>query len=267
MEDPIEANRSNWDERTPLHAASSFYDLPGFIAGTSGGLPERELQELGDVQGRTLLHLQCHFGMDSISWARRGAVVTGVDLSPRAIQLAGQLAAQMGVSADFVCADVYQLPAGLSSQFDIVYSTRGVLSWLGDLGGWAAIVAGHLAPGGTLYLADGHPLLGLLDESGPWLDQAGRYFHDPEPVRVEHRGSYTGEDPQFRQPVSFQWYHHLGEVVTALADAGLAVDCLHEFPWLSYRALPQMARDEEGNWRLPGDRLPLSFSVKAHRPS
>jgi SAM-dependent methyltransferase len=267
MEDPIASNRSNWDERTRLHLASPLYDLDGFMAGTSARLPDEELEELGDVRGKTLLHLQCHFGLDSLSWARRGALVTGVDLSPVAIKVARELAERLGIDADFICADVQHLPTDTSTLFDIVYSTRGVLCWLADLSSWAAVIAHHLAPGGTFYLADGHPFLGLLADSGPWLDQEGRYFHDPEPVRVERRGSYTGDDPDFRQPISYQWYHHLGEVVTALADAGLVLDNLREFPWISYQALPQMQRDDSGNWRLPGDRLPLSFSLLAHRPT
>jgi SAM-dependent methyltransferase len=265
MREFIAQNRANWNARTALHRRSAFYDVPGFIAGTSGGLPAQDIQEVGPVVGKSLLHLQCHFGMDSISWAKRGARVTGVDLSEEAIRLARELASQMQVEADFICADVYALPAELATDFDVIYTTRGVLCWLPDLRQWAKAIAAHLAPGGILYLADSHPLLDLLAESGPELDEQGQYFHHPEPVRVEHFGSYAEEDPDFSEPVSYQWHHHLGEIITALAEAGLVIKHLHEFPFTFFPALPHMVRSEDGNWHLGQDRLPLSFSLLAER--
>ena len=239
--------------------------MPGFLAGTSGDLPQRDVEEVGPVAGKSLLHLQCHFGIDSISWAKRGALVTGVDFSPRAIALARELAAALQVDARFICADVYQLPADIGTAFRVVYSTRGVLCWLGDLAAWAKTIAEHLAPGGVFYLSDDHPLLDLLGETEPGLDWRGRYFHDTEPVRCEHFGSYTGEDSGFGEPVSYQWHHDLGEIVSALAQAGMVLEYLRERPWAPYRARPWMVADGDGNWRVPGENLPLSFSLRAHR--
>lgn len=264
MRDPYAQNRANWEARVDLHRESSFYDLPGFLAGTSGRLPQQDVDEVGAVAGKSLLHLQCHLGLDSISWALRGALVTGVDFSPKAIATARKLAAELGLDTRFICADVYDLPSDLDTDFQVIYSTRGVLCWLGDLSAWAMTVARHLAPEGLFYLADDHPVLDLLGEAEPGLDWHGRYFHDPEPVRCENPGSYTGPDPRFPEPVSYQWHHDLGEIVTALAQAGLVIEFLREWPWAYYRARPWMVEGPDGTWRVPGGNLPLSFSLRAH---
>ncbi|MCZ7544594.1 MAG: class I SAM-dependent methyltransferase [Anaerolineae bacterium] len=155
--DYMESNRALWDEWTGIHAKSAFYDLEGFKAGRLS-LDRVAREGLGDVTGKRLLHLQCHFGMDTLSWARLGAEVTGVDFSEKAIALARALSAELSIPARFVCANIYDLPAALDGAFDIVFTSGGVLYWLPDLVRWAEIVAHYLRPGGTFFLADSHPL-------------------------------------------------------------------------------------------------------------
>src|SRR5215471_11552990 len=172
-------NRDAWDLRTRAHLGSTFYDVASFKAGRNTLRPP-EREELGDVRGRTLLHLQCHFGLDTLSWARLGASVTGADFSEESIAVATSLAAELGLDARFVCADLYELPDVLDGQFDIVVTTYGVLSWLPDLDRWARVVAHFLRPGGTFCLVEIHPAIGLFDEVGGRLEVTGSLFdHGP----------------------------------------------------------------------------------------
>ena len=262
--DLIETNRGLWNRWTRIHERSTFYDLDGFRRGNSS-LHTVEREELGDVQGKTLLHLQCHFGMDTLSWARLGARVTGVDLSDDAIALARSLARELGIPAEFVRSDLYALPEVLDGAFDIVHTSYGVLCWLPDLTRWAQVIARFLAPGGVFYMVEHHPILSVLDEEGAAL--SGRYF-DPEPSRYETEGSYAGADPEGSHP-GYEWVHPLGEVVTALAGVGLRLEVLHEFPYTveNYWATA-FEEQAPGRYVLRGrpDVLPLMFSLRATRP-
>jgi len=157
MDEYLAANRALWDEWTAIHETSSFYDLEAFKAGGSR-LRDYEVDEVGDVTGKSLLHLQCHFGIDTLSWARLGARVTGADFSDRAIELGRSLAAELRLDATFVRSDLYDLPSVLDGQFDVVYTSRGVLGWLPDLGRWAGVVAHFLRPGGVFYMTEIHPV-------------------------------------------------------------------------------------------------------------
>ncbi len=160
-----DGNRSLWDELTPVHLRS--YGVERFLAGEPW-LPKRILEEVGDVQGKSLLHLQCHFGLDTLAWAREGAVVTGVDFSPEAIKAAEELSKQANLPARFICSDIYDLPEVLDEQFDIIFTSIGVLCWLKDLDVWARIIADHLKPGGVFYIMEGHPLITTFDERGKY---------------------------------------------------------------------------------------------------
>lgn len=264
MDEYLRGNRDHWDEMVPYHERSEFYDVAGFKAGKSS-LKSIELEELGDVAGKSLLHLQCHFGMDTLSWARLGATVTGVDFSEEAISLARRLSAETGTEADFICANIYDLPDVLEGRFDIVFTSYGVKAWLPDIPRWAEIAAGFLKPGGTFYIVENHPLIGLFDDSPDCqvLTVNGTYFAGKEPVRYEPGYSYAGAP--VTQPC-YEWAHSLAEIVSSLAAAGLTIEFLHEFPFCEYRALAFMEQDEDGRWRLPGDPLPLIFSLRAHKP-
>ena len=189
MDQHLEANRRLWDAWTPFHVASAFYDVDGFKAGRKE-LGPIELAGVGDVRGRSLLHLQCHFGLDTLAWAGRGAIVTGVDFSEPAIVAARALAAELGIDARFVVSDVYALPDRLAGEYDIVFTSHGVLSWLPDLAGWARVVARFLKPGGAFFVVDTHPFAYVFDDERTDSELRVRYpyFPRPEPLREEKTG-------------------------------------------------------------------------------
>jgi SAM-dependent methyltransferase len=264
-----EANRALWDERTPIHAASKFYDLESFKAG-GVRLRDYELEEIGDVRGKDLLHLQCHFGIDTLSWARLGARPTGIDYSKRAIDLARSLAEELGLDARFVHSTVDDLPDNLEGDFDIVYTSRGVICWLVDLRRWAEVIAHFLRPGGIFYITEGHPIMWVLDDdegaTKPRLKYP--YFSRPEPLKFPTQGTYADPAAHIEQPFEYGWVHDIGEVVTSLADAGLRIEFLHEFPFVDW-PLPFVEQHDDGKWYLPADQegeLPLFFSLKASKP-
>jgi SAM-dependent methyltransferase len=266
--DHFAANRDLWDAWTRIHEASPMYDLESFRRGRCS-LQPREVAEVGDVSGKRLLHLQCHFGQDTLSWARRGAIVTGVDFAPRSIALARDLASELDLPATFVCANVYQLPDDLTGGFDIVFTSAGVLAWLPDLRPWGAAIARCLVPGGFFYIHEFHPTGDACDWSEgvtePILRQP--YFRTAAPQRYEESGSYGGPEPGVTR-VSYEWPHSLSEVVGALLEAGLPLEFLHEFPDSIYPHRPFLSQGEDGLWRY--DRveggLPLMFSLKARKP-
>ena len=224
-----------------------------------------ELDELGSVSGLSLLHLQCHFGMDTISWAKLGATVTGVDFSGRAVSLARSLAREVGVDARFICSDVYKLPDVLKDEFDIVFMSWGVLVWLPDIPRWAKLVAGFIRRGGTFYIIDGHPIIDGLDQDGDLFRSSSPYFRGSEPVRFEDTRTYADAAATVDAPTTYQWHHPLGEVVTGLVDAGLTIEFLHEHSVLPWRAFASMVQGTDGRLRLRGDPFPLSFSIRARQ--
>jgi len=258
-------NRQFWDDITPVHIRSEFYDVKGFVEGRNT-LTSIERGELGDVSGKTLLHLQCHFGMDTLSWARLGAQVTGVDFSEEAIEKARSLSAETGLAAEFICSDIYELPRVLDRQFDIVFTSRGVLAWLPDLAKWGHIISHFLKKGGVFYIFESHPLMNTLeyDKNTDKLDFRYDYFHCPDPTIWPPDFDYADRSVK-REHSTCEWTHPLSEIINTLIDNGLKIEFLHEFPVLFFQANPLLARDKDGWWRLKGDKLPLSFSIRATR--
>ena len=266
VDDYLAANKALWEEWTAIHETSRFYDLDGFRAGGSR-LRAYEVDEVGDVAGKSLLHLQCHFGIDTLSWARLGARVTGADFSDRAVELARSLAAELHLAASFVRSDLYALPSVLEGQFDVVYTSRGVLGWLPDLERWARVVAHFLRPGGVFYVTEIHPVAQAFADE-PELRLGYPYFPRPEPLAFPVKGSYADPDAEVRQPLEYGWVHSLGEIVSAVAGAGMRVEFLHEFPFVEW-PVPFLVRLDDGTWRLPpdaGGELPLFFSLRATSP-
>jgi SAM-dependent methyltransferase len=277
----LDANLARWDESVPIHVASQGYDLEGFIRGEKSLYPV-EIEEVGDVSGKTLLHLQCHFGMDTLNWARLGARVTGLDFSPAAVEAARDLAARIGVTdARFVQSDVYDATSVIEEQFDVVYTGIGALNWLPDIRVWAHVAAGFVRPGGFLYLYEAHPMWATLDDER--TDQAlvvtYPYFETPKPNEWVGAESYVDGPPLTNQR-TFEWTHGLGEVVTAMIDAGLRIEFVHEHRAMAWQGLPWMEGEEsvpEGSrhrrrehWRLPEhqrDLVPLMYSVRATKPA
>ncbi len=257
------SNREMWDEWVGINARSEMYDLEGFKAGRKV-LRGLEVEEVGEVQGKTLLHLQCHFGQDTLNWARLGAQVTGVDFSPEGIKLARELSAELGIPARFICCDLYDLPGQLDEQFDVVFTSYGVLTWLSDKRRWAQIAARYVKPGGMFYIAEIHPFGLVFDEAAEPLRIAYPYF-DAGVMAFPVQGSYADPTAKTRATTSYEWAYPLGEVVTCLIEAGLTIEFLHEFPFIGYRMFPAMVQGEDGNWRLPGVSLPLLFSIRARK--
>jgi SAM-dependent methyltransferase len=265
------ANRSLWDAWTKIHVAGA-YDVDGFRA---GGIRLRpyEVEMVGDVTGQTLLHLQCHFGLDTLSWARLGATVTGADLSPVSVEAARALAAELGFAdARFIESNLYDLPAHLDGAFDVVYTGRGALNWLPDIRGWAKVVARFVAPGGRFFITEAHPVFNVFENEGVApgeLRLAYPYWEHAEPLIFPVQGSYADRNADVGTQTEYSWDHGLGEIVTALIDAGLRIEALVEHPFLAWEADFLVAQPDD-TWCLPADaagELPLMFSLLARKPA
>jgi SAM-dependent methyltransferase len=271
MENYGAVNRANWDERVPAHAASPDYQVERFVADPShlSSVVRFDLPRLGAVAGLRGVHLQCHIGTDTISLARLGASMTGVDFSAPAIAVARDLASRTGADAAFIESDVYDAPAAAGSgAFDLVYTGIGALCWLPSIRRWAGVVADLLRPGGRLFVREGHPMLWALDDvrTDGLLVVEYPYFERDEPMVFEEGGTYVATDAEFTHTVTHEWNHGLGEVVTALLDAGMAVTALTEHDSVPWEALPGlMERTGDDEWRLADRpwRLPHSYTLQA----
>jgi SAM-dependent methyltransferase len=245
-------NRANWDDRVPAHLASELYDLAGFRAGRDSLLPF-ELAEAGDVSGKRLLHLQCHIGLDTLSWARHGVLASGLDFSAPAIDTARSLAAELGIQASFVVSDVYDAVATLEGQrFDIVYARIGSQVWLPDIPRWAHTAAALLAPGGLLYLVDEHPFAQILD--GAIGAVVTDDYFDCAPQVTDWPWTYTGRSSPLAHQRSVQFQHTVGEIATAIAGAGLRIEFLHEHDFDGFQRFESLQRQADGSYRLPPGR-------------
>ncbi len=273
MADYREINRANWDERVPAHVASAGYAVSRFTAdpGFLSQVVRFDLPRLGDIAGLRGVHLQCHIGTDTVSLARLGASMTGLDFSAPAIAAARELAAATGADATFAEAEVYAAPDVLGrGGFDLVYTGVGALCWLPDIRRWAGVVGALLRPGGRLFIREGHPMLWALDDerADGLLVVKYPYFERAEPMVFDQDGTYVDTDAAFTHNVTHVWNHGLGEIVTALLEAGLAVTALAEHDSVPWDALPgKMARAGDGEWRLADDpsRLPHSYTLQAVR--
>lgn len=266
MDEFLESNRELWNAWTRVHVTSKFYDVDGFKAGQSR-LDKIEL-ELGDVRDKSLLHLQCHFGLTTLSWARLGASVTGVDFSDEAIVQARRLTESVGLKAAFVCSGIAELPSALSGQFDFVFTSHGVLGWLPDLPAWGRVIAHFLKPGGTFYIVEGHPTAFIFDEENPNdLRVRYPYFHSVSPGSALVNGTYADRSADIHG-VEYFWIFSMSDVISALMGAGLRIVEMREYDYLSWQMYPFMEKDAEGWWRLPDrfPRLPLMFSLRAKKP-
>ncbi|MFH8897682.1 class I SAM-dependent methyltransferase [Streptomyces coeruleorubidus] len=266
----MRANQANWDARTPVHLASRFYGLD------QDPDPERwfapwEWDDLGTLTGRDVLHLQCHLGTETIAFARRGARAVGLDFSEASVAAATGIAAKAGADVTYVRANVYDAEAALEGrQFDIVYTGKGALCYLPDLGRWADVVGRLLRPGGRLYVVEFHPLLNSLGPKpapgeGPELLLRHDYLGGDGPVHRDATHTYTDGPAVEGATASYEWMHGIGEVVNALSGAGLTVRRLRESDELPWPRWPRMVRTESGWWRLTAPRIPLLYGLLATR--
>jgi len=259
-------NQALWDELAAVHMRS--YREVAMLRDGKEVLDKVELRELGDVAGKTMLHLQCHIGTDTLAWARRGAIVTGVDFSDRSLTCAKQLFEELDESAQFVHSNIFELKEHHEGLYDIVYTSKGVLCWLKDLPEWGRIIAHYLKPGGIFYLMETHPFVAALEEHDGQIAFDYPYFHQKAPIK------WGGADPDYADASyipsnpSFEWQWSVSDILSALLDAGLQVDLVKEYDRLFFGMLPSMT-SEDGRWyRLPGyeQKIPLLLTVRARKP-
>ncbi|WP_316819311.1 class I SAM-dependent methyltransferase [Pedobacter nyackensis] len=256
----IEINRQSWNNRTDTHLKSEFYDLEGFMNGKTS-LNDIELNLLGDLQGKTILHLQCHFGQDSISLSRLGAEVTGVDLADKAIESAKQIAKETNSTANFICCDIYDLPNHLDKQFDIVFTSYGTIGWLPDLDKWANVVSKFLKPNGQFVFVEFHPVVWMFDDS---FEKVGyRYFNSGAIVETES-GTYADRTAEINQQY-VMWNHGLSEVMNSLIKSGLEIQALDEFDYSPYNCFQNTIEFTPGKFRIAhlDDKIPMVYSILA----
>lgn len=267
------ANLRNWECRVPIHLASRDYDVENLASGARrlSDVVAFDAPHLGDLTGLDVVHLQCHIGTDTISLARLGARVTGVDFSPSALAAARELAARACVDATFVESELYDAPAALGdTRFDLVYTGVGAINWLPEIHGWARVVADVLKPGGRLYLRDGHPMMFALNSD---MQIALPYFERGGATRWESDETYVDIDDESKhrvaEPVMYAYNHGLGEITQAVLDAGMSVTRLVEHDFLEWRGFRTMVLGDDGRWRMPDhrERLPLMFTLEARKPA
>lgn len=265
--DYLDVNRRNWDERARVHAASQEYGLDRFRTdpGHLSDVVRYDLPRLGNIAGQRAVHLQCHIGTDTLSLARLGARVTGLDLSAESLRVAADLA---GDAVEYVQAQVYDAREVLDGEFDLVYTGIGALCWLPDVGRWAQVVASLLRPGGRLFIREGHPVLWAMDYDTPGeLRLTYPYFTTEAPIIETVETSYAGTQTTLVNSTTHSWNHGLGEIITAVLDAGMELVSLAEHrsvPWDPFPA-GMMRRDDLGEYYLVdhGERVPMTYTLQA----
>jgi SAM-dependent methyltransferase len=262
---PESANRTHWDEVAPVHLKS--YGIEGLLKGKSR-IREAEKRELYPVAGKDLIHLQCHIGTDTLSLALDGARVTGVDFSPASLAIARELAAKMKIEAEFIESNVLDLKGKIAKQFDIVYTSQGVLCWISNIKEWAETISSLLKPGGIFYIYEQHPLSTMFDNTMPGdLKIKFPYFHQPEPMHwVDEHPDYA-DGNYVPKNKTFEWQWSLSDIVNALIHNGLAIELLNEHDSAFHRQLPGMMLRDDGRWILENYKgmLPLCFSILARK--
>jgi len=266
MQNELKTNLELWEEWTDINARSKMYRLEAFKKGENK-LDSLIRSEVGDVSGKRLLHMQCHFGMDTLSWARLGASVTGMDYSENAIRKANALAKDCSIDARFIHCNLYDLPQHLEGQFDIVYTSYGVLTWLPDIVEWARIAASYVKPGGFFYIAEFHPFAAVFDAEERQLQYRDPYFAR-DAILYDDLGDYTGSKVKLKANQDYEWMHPIGEIVSSLIEAGLRVEFLHEHAFTVFKYFPFLVVDKPGIWKFAQEPapIPLMFSLRAKKP-
>ena len=263
LKDYVDINRKSWNSRVDTHYDSDFYDVKSFIAGETS-LNSIELDLLNDIQDKSVLHLQCHFGQDTISLARMGAQATGIDLSDKAIDKAIGLAQETSSDCRFICCDVYDLPNHLEETFDIVFVSYGTIGWLPDIDRWADVIAHYLKPGGQLVFVEFHPVVWMFDDY--FKTVAYRYFNSG-PIHETEEGTYADKQSKTQQEF-VMWNHGLAEVMTSLINKGLTIKSFQEYDYSPYDCFRETMETEPGKYQIAtmGDKLPMVYSVVAEKP-
>lgn len=261
-----QANLDNWDSRVDIHYGSDVYGVQRFIDDPThlSGVVAFDRTKLPDLTGKRLIHLQCHIGTDTVSLARLGAEVTGVDFSAKAIESARRLSEDSGTPARFVESELHEAKSAVPETFDVVYTGVGAINWMPDIRAWAQVVSSFLEPGGVFYIREAHPVLWALDEDDPDFLKIEFPYFEGEALPWVEETTYAG-DGVVTSPMTYSWNHGIGETLTALIDAGLRIDRVEEYDFCEWQGISQMVEDSSGHWRLPDrpERLPLMWSVLA----
>ena len=255
----FEVNKDTWNEKVKVHAKSAMYDLEAFKKGKSSLMPY-ELNALGNVKGKSLLHLQCHFGQDTLSWSRLEAKCVGVDLSDEGITLANKLNDELQLDAEFVCCNVFETSKYVKKTFDIVFTSYGVIGWLPDLKPWGKMIAERLKLGGIFYMVEFHPIVWMFDYLDGKQEMKYGYMQD-EVIYEEYDGTYANQDSKMISK-EYGWNHGLSEVINALTEAGLHIDYLNEYNESPYDVLPDLVKTESGMYTTKDQLYPLIFELK-----
>jgi 2-polyprenyl-3-methyl-5-hydroxy-6-metoxy-1,4-benzoquinol methylase len=258
----IEINKKSWNNRVDTHVSSDFYDMENFLKGKNS-LKSIELGLLGDLRDKKVLHLQCHFGQDSISMARMGAEVVGVDLSDKAIDKATEIASTMNVDAKFIQSDIYDLKNHLDEQFDIVFTSYGTIGWLPDMNRWADIVSHFLKPGGKFVFVEFHPVVWMFDDA---FEKVAYNYFNVEAIIEDESGTYADRSAEIQQTY-MMWNHDLGEVLTALISQGLELKQFQEFDYSPYNCFQGTEKIDEDHYIIKhlGNRIPLVYALTASK--
>jgi len=258
----VTVNRQSWNNRTESHLKSEFYDMEGFLKGNTS-LNNIELELLGDVSGKSILHLQCHFGQDSISLSRLGADVTGIDLSDKAIDSARQIAQQAEAASKFICCDIYDLPNHLNEQFDIVYTSYGTIGWLPDLDKWAKIISTFLKPGGQFVFVEFHPVVWMFDDD---FDKIGYRYFNSGPILESENGTYADKEADISQDYVC-WNHSISEVLNSLIGNGLELKSFDEFDYSPYNCFANTIEFAPKQYRIAHleNKIPMVYALVAYK--
>jgi SAM-dependent methyltransferase len=256
----ISLNKESWNNKVEHHINSDFYDMLGFLAGNTS-LNEIELSLLGNVSGKSILHLQCHFGQDTISLGRMGAHVTGIDFSEKAMESATALAAQTGIEASFICCNIYDLPQHLSGQYDIVYTSYGTIGWLPDLSRWAQIISHFLKPGGRFIFAEFHPVVWMFDDN---FEKIGYNYFNDGPLFETENGTYADRSANITQQY-INWNHSISEVLNHLIANGLQINSFNEYDYSPYSCFKHVVEFAPKKFRIAhlDNRIPMVYSLAA----
>lgn len=256
----LELNRKNWDNRVEHHLDSDFYQMDAFRAGETS-LKEIELALLGNVSGLKILHLQCHFGQDTLSLARMGAKVTGIDFSQKAIDSARKLASELSIDATFICTDLYSAPLHLKEKFDIVYTSYGTIGWLPDLEKWADVITQFLKPDGKFIFVEFHPVVWMFDDDFKHVTY--NYFQD-EPIIEETSHSYANKELPITD-TTITWNHGLSEVFQSLVNVGFNITYFKEYPYSPYDCLSHLVEVEPNRFQIKHlqNKMPMVYSLIA----
>jgi len=258
----IEINKKSWNKKTVYHLKSDFYDVDGFLNGNSS-LNEIELALLEDVEGKSILHLQCHFGQDTISLGRLGAKTTGIDLSDKAIESARELSKKAGIETSFICCDIYDLPNHLDGKFDIVYTSYGTIGWLPDLNKWAEIISKYLKPNGKFVFVEFHPVVWMFDDNFKKIEY--NYLNSGAIIETES-GTYADKNADINQEY-VMWNHGMSEVVNSLIKNGLIINSLNEYDYSPYDCFSKTIEFKPKKYRIKhlGNKIPMVYSIVARK--